>query len=179
MRPIAVGLTLRRMVGKFTVFESALVPLLRYCRSCGQDTALSTSLCGTLLVIKGNCPDDHTLYWQVQPLVGKAPAGDLLLAGAILFSGLTYIKCVTIANLLNLKLFTERTFYRIQEARLFPIVNSFYKETHIVITEILQDEGALNLSGDGRCDSPGYCAKYCTYSLMDNSSGLILDYSMV
>ena len=38
---------------------------------------------------------------------------------------------------------------------------------------------ALNLSDDGRCDIPGYCAKYCTYSLMDNSSGLILDYSMV
>ena len=141
--------------GKFIVFKSALLPLFRYCRSCGQHTTLSTSLCGTLLVIKGNCPDDHTFYWQSQPLVGKAPAGNLLLAGAIHFSGLTYTKFATIVNLLNLKIFTERTFYRIQEVRLFPIVNSFYKETQIVITEILKDKDALNLSGDGRCNSPG------------------------
>ena len=32
----------------------------------------------------------------------------------------------------------------------------------------------LILSGDGRCDSPGKSAKFCTYSLMDLESGLIL-----
>ena len=35
------------------------------------------------------------------------------------------------------------------------------------------------MSSDGRCDSPGYSANYCTYSLMDNATGLILDYSLV
>ena len=30
------------------------------------------------------------------------------------------------------------------------------------------------LSGDGRCDSPGKSAKYCTYSLMDIDTGYIL-----
>ena len=35
------------------------------------------------------------------------------------------------------------------------------------------------LSGDGRCDSPGYSAKYGTYSLMDNATGFIIDYSLV
>ena len=30
------------------------------------------------------------------------------------------------------------------------------------------------LSGDGRCDSPGMSAKYCTYSLMDINTGYIL-----
>ena len=69
--------------------------------------------------------------------------------------------------------------YRIQEARLFPLVNSYYKDNQIVIAEMLRDSGPLIVSGDGRCDSPGYCAKYCTYSLMDNSSGLIIDYSLV
>ena len=37
----------------------------------------------------------------------------------------------------------------------------------------------LHLSGDGRCDSPGYSAKYGTYSLMDSATDLILDYSLV
>ena len=30
------------------------------------------------------------------------------------------------------------------------------------------------LSGDGKCDSPGKSAKYCTYSLMDIDTGYIL-----
>ena len=30
------------------------------------------------------------------------------------------------------------------------------------------------LSGDGRCDSPGKSAKYCTYSMMDIETGYIL-----
>ena len=34
----------------------------------------------------------------------------------------------------------------------------------------------LKLSGDGRCDSSGYSAKYCTYSL---TTDLILDYKLI
>ena len=32
----------------------------------------------------------------------------------------------------------------------------------------------LVLSGDGRCDSPGQSAKFCTYSLMDIESKVIV-----
>ena len=34
----------------------------------------------------------------------------------------------------------------------------------------------LVLAGDGRCDSPGYSAKYGTYTLMDVSTDLIVDF---
>ena len=37
----------------------------------------------------------------------------------------------------------------------------------------------VHVSADGRCDSPGYSAKYGTYSVMDNSTGKILDFSLV
>ena len=37
----------------------------------------------------------------------------------------------------------------------------------------------LKLTGDGRCDSPGYSAKYCTYSLMDSATDLILNYKLI
>ena len=30
------------------------------------------------------------------------------------------------------------------------------------------------IAGDGRCDSPGKSAKYCTYTLMDTDSRLVL-----
>lgn len=41
-----------------------------------------------------------------------------------------------------------------------------------LLTKVKDQE--LILSGDGRCDSPGKSAKYCTYSVMDTGSGYIL-----
>ena len=35
------------------------------------------------------------------------------------------------------------------------------------------------MSDDGRCDGPGYSAKYCKYSLMDSATDLILDYKLI
>ena len=37
------------------------------------------------------------------------------------------------------------------------------------------DKETLILCGDGRNDSPGHCAKYCTYVLMEQFFSLIVD----
>ena len=42
-----------------------------------------------------------------------------------------------------------------------------------------QVTGPLVLGGDGRNDSPGYSAQYCTYSLIDAEKGNILAMSVV
>ena len=44
---------------------------------------------------------------------------------------------------------------------------------------VCAEEQTLRLSGDKRCDSPGHAAKYCTYSLMNQNSGNILDFQLV
>ena len=58
------------------------------------------------------------------------------------------------------------------------MVHGTYLLQQEAVLAFLRDEG-LYLSGDGRCDSPGYSAKYCTYSIMDSVSDLILDYKLV
>ena len=58
-----------------------------------------------------------------------------------------------------------------------PVIHSAYLLQQAVLV-FLRDEG-LHLSGDGRFDSPGYSAKYCTYSIMDSVKYLILDYNLV
>jgi len=40
-------------------------------------------------------------------------------------------------------------------------------------------DSTLKKSDDGRCDSPGYSAKYRMYSLMDSAIDLILDYKLI
>ena len=63
---------------------------------------------------------------------------------------------------------------------MYPVVHINYtrQQASEAVVEYLRGE-QLHLSGDGRCDSPGYSAKYGTYSLMDSATDLILDYSLV
>jgi len=37
----------------------------------------------------------------------------------------------------------------------------------------------VTLIGDGRCDSPGHSAKYCTYTFMEPESGKIVDSEVI
>ena len=36
------------------------------------------------------------------------------------------------------------------------------------------EQGEVVVSGDGRCDLPGKCAKFCTYTLMEKTKNVIL-----
>ena len=69
-------------------------------------------------------------------------------------------------------------FYRLQKEYLYPVVHTNYIRQQEAVIEYLRGN-QLHLSGDGRCDSPGYSAKYGTYTLMDSATDLILDYSLV
>ena len=160
------------------MFESCLFKPLEWCCSCGQEVELNTSVRGTLLVVNGTFPDGHVLNWQSQPLVRDMGAGNLMVAIAILFCGLTFTGISNLAKLLNLAMFSESSFYRLQKEYLFPVIHTNYLMQQDAVMEFLRGNN-LQLSGDDRCDSPRYSAKYCTYSLMDSATDLILDYKLI
>lgn len=62
---------------------------------------------------------------------------------------------------------------RYRRAYFFPPIELFWKDRQSEILATLQRK-QLILAGDGRCDSPGFSAKYGTYTLMDTNSNLIL-----
>ena len=37
----------------------------------------------------------------------------------------------------------------------------------------------LDLCGDGRCDSPGHCAKYGPYTIMEENTSKVFDFEVV
>ena len=107
-------------------------------------------------------------------------AGNLLLASAILLSGSTYTKLASLSEILNLKIFSEKTFYNIQDKYLFPVVKEAWEaEQNTVFAELANNYYDLWLSGDGRCDSPGHNAKYGTYTMIDQHSDKIIDFQIV
>ena len=73
---------------------------------------------------------------------------------------------------------TERSFYLLQKDLLFPSVHEAWLNHQITVLAYLKDS-PVKLSGDGRCDSPGFSAKYCTHTVMDQATSLIVDFSLV
>ena len=102
----------------------------------------------------------------------------MLLSAAILLCGLTFTGIANLADVFNLVMFGERYFYKLQKEYLYPVVHTNYVMQQEAVIEYLRGN-KLHLSGDGRCDIPGYSARYGTYPLMDSATDLILDYSLV
>ena len=103
------------------------------------------------------CKDGHIKIWKSQPMLKGMAAGNLLLASAILLSGATYTKIASLSEILNWKIFSEKTFYNIQNTYLFPVINEAWEvEQNSVLSEL--DIEDLWLSGNGRCDSPRHSA---------------------
>ncbi|XP_060569824.1 uncharacterized protein LOC132728231 [Ruditapes philippinarum] len=99
-------------------------------------------------------------------------SGDFLICATILTSGNNFGKLSLWAQMLQLKFPSASQFSRIQTHYLVPAIDSYWERHQ---EEVLSTcEGDVVVLGDGRNDSPGHCAQYCSYSLMDNASKQIL-----
>lgn len=81
-------------------------------------------------------------------------------------------------SVLGVQFFSETVFYDIQRSFLVPVVNNFYVNHSYAIGQKCQGK-KMWLSGDGRCDSPGYNAKYCSYTMMEMKSQEIITFDLV
>lgn len=63
---------------------------------------------------------------------------------------------------------------------LFRHINYMWEEQRLALVSGLRGLGRkLTVQGDCRSDSPGHCAKYGTYTLMDGHSNKILEVQQV
>ena len=76
--------------------------------------------------VNGIYLDGHILHWQSQPVVRRIPAGNLLLAAAILVSDQTFTSFTNLADVLNLVMFGERHYYDLQREYVYPVVHTTY-----------------------------------------------------
>lgn len=163
---------------KYIVFESCLDRLFYRikCHKCFSSVvSINKVPYGTGMLVTLKCIDDHEVYkWTSQPVVGKMHVGNLLSASSILYSGLTFSRLSSFASLLNLQFFSKTLYSSIQRDYLVPEVNACWETHQKALLNTLQSK-PLNLVGDGRCDSPGFSAKYCSYSLMDIETNKIID----
>ena len=85
---------------------------------------------------------------------------------------------------MGISFLSKSTFYQIQESFLLPtIMSAWMAEAKRVVSLAKHVLSLLArkvvLSGDCRCSSPGYSAKYGTYTFMDTETDLIVDFEQV
>lgn len=152
------------------------------CRSCGE-TRVSVSQFekGSFLAVTVLCRVcEAKSKWTSQPLIGDIPAGNALISAAILCSGSLVNPALRLMEFMNCATITPRTFYRIQNQYLHPAVMKVWKTNQIHLIEKMKAELCeVALAGDGRADSPGHCAKFGCYSLLEMTSNRIVDFQVV
>ena len=103
----------------------------------------------------------------------------MLFTTGIFFSGIPFAKFESFSNLINLKFIGRGTYYNLRERYVFPVVKSTWKEKQAKVFSDLKSRGSgAVLVGDGRCDSPGQCAKYCTNTFLDVQSQEVIDFKV-
>lgn len=110
---------------KFIIFESCVRQLLpKSCQMCGRPWSSSLKTVGTMLSVKSCC--DHCANeaaWQSQPFVGVKPAGNVLLAAALLFSECSVAKTLRFLKAMNVQGISRQTYFRYQTCYLVPAVS--------------------------------------------------------
>ncbi|KAK8761720.1 hypothetical protein V5799_027013 [Amblyomma americanum] len=120
----------------------------------------------------------HTTKWFSQPTKMRIAHGNVLLAAAILFTGGSPTQSLRFIEKAGICCFSKRTYDRIQKSILIPAVHKLSEQERTVSLSHLRTTWA-KLAGDSRADSPGYCVKYGTYSLMDTTINRLIDFQLV
>ncbi len=161
----------------FLVFWSCLLPLLQRCLHCSSPASITKYFRkGTMVIVDLFCINGHTTKWYSQPLSRGMATGNMMISAGILFCGSTFQRMKELTEIANIAFLSYQTFCKIQKRLLFPAIHRVYLTNRTIILENTKEEKEINLLGDGRCDSPGYSAKYGTYTVMSSSSGYILDF---
>ena len=171
---------------KCIVFTDTIMTLLKtlhgdICKrkDCGRELEYRKTYVGTCLVVSWKCDAGHFGgRWAAQPTCKNVRAGNLCLASSLLFSGNSFTKVGMMFKFCNIQYFSHTLFYQYQSLYIAPTVNDFWEQQKNKLWEERAGK-AIILSGDGRNDSPGHSAQYCTYSLADMNDNAILQMNIV
>lgn len=113
---------------KFIVSESCLDQLFQSCQKCGSPCSVTKNLVATYVQINSLCDNCcNTRKWESQPKTNTMPLGNLIMAGAILFSGSSASKFITLCRHASLQMFSIGTYMNIQSLYLVPTIEDVWQ----------------------------------------------------
>ena len=163
----------------FIVYWTFLIVLLCLHSTCLMPATITNpAFKGSQLTVRLKCQEGHETEWKSQPNCYHYLVGNLTSAASVLSIATMYQRLAWFFDLAGIQWISKTSFYAIQNRYLYGIVNRNYTEKSNAILEDMKQAKLIDLSGDGRCDSPGYNAKYLTYPFMDKSTNKIGIFSL-
>ena len=149
------------------------------CKANGPTASMKKD--GTMVTVTQHCTKCHDVFvWRSQPLVlGKYPAGNVLLSFAILMAGASINKILLVFQHMGLCVYAARTFFRHQKTFIFPIVLHHWETYQADLISKLKKMKDVAWSGDGRFDSMGHCAKYGAYTMLCTTIMKVVHFEIV
>ncbi|XP_052224091.1 uncharacterized protein LOC127839744 [Dreissena polymorpha] len=126
---------------------------------------------GSALYLKWVCGGGHILNrWCAQPVLNRRlHGGDLMFALSTLTSGNNFGKLALWAKHMNFKIMSSTSFHKIQRTYLISTVDEYWEKQQREVLSSFEGH-KLIVMGDGRNDSPGHSAQYCSYTMMEYDS---------
>ena len=115
-----------------------------------------------MLIVELLCYKGHKNIWRSQQVINRYALGDLRLAASTLYSANSYAKLETFFKLANITFLCKTSYYNIQKKFFFGVINEAWLNERTILISGTKKKPGCSLNGDGRCDSPGHCAKYMT-----------------
>ncbi|XP_063055957.1 uncharacterized protein LOC134449779 [Engraulis encrasicolus] len=164
---------------KYIVFEKNLMELFEKCPNCRRAAEVKTFRRGTFLSVDQRCHHCNFIkHWESQPLMGSSPVGNLQLSAAVYCTGSSFNQVQKVFKAMRLRNISYSSFRRHATRYIEPAVIHKWHQYQDGELESLRHQ-KLKLGGDMRADSPGHCAKYGTYSLMNMENNKIIALQLV
>ena len=135
-----------------------------------------------MVTVWQHCPKcgENAFKWQSQPLVlGKYPAGNILLSFSVLMAGASVSKVLLVFRHMGLCVYNVRTYFIHQKKFLFPVILQYWEKYQAALVENIKEMKDVVWCGDRRFDSMGHSAKYGAYTMFCSSSLKVVHFEIL
>ena len=156
-----------------------LLSLFKFCPDCGARSVIKSINCaGFGIVVSYRCYGivPHEGVWRSSRLSQKKYECNLVVSAAAFLCGISYSALESFMTCLSVPYITCSSFYKNNTTNLYPIIVDQWTSMRTTLLESRSGLEHVDIAGDGHFDSPGWCAKFCTYSILDIKTGAILDF---
>ena len=99
-------------------------------------------------------------------VLGRYPAGNILLSFGILMAGATVSKVLLVRKHMGISVYNARTYFVHQSKLLFPAILTYWERYRSKLVNQIKEKGEAIWCGDGRFDSMGHCKIWSEHNVL-------------
>ena len=156
--------------------------LFSFCIECGSRlVGRKVRFRGATVLVDYVCSKwGHSNTWQSSPSSHHYSHLNSMLSFSVTLSGIRFAAMQHFMELSEIPFISIPVFNNHRMKWLFPVIVRMYDSQKSLIVSRLKALGnKLTFCGDAQFDSPGFSAKYCTYSMMNCANNEIVDFIVV